>query len=446
MQAVTYQLLEAVGFALVTVCWLGLACFAVAQAAQLVIRSPHVEYRLSAGLLALVFLGFAASLCVATTTGGTLEQQLFGVAEAAVASAETTPEFGHSGDQAIRATVNHQDAPVWARGSIGIVSAVMVLAGAAYVFGFAVLLLKLALQVGAAGAIVRRAKDCASSRVQGALRAACKAAGLASPPRLAVSDQVRQPVVLGLRSPVILLPSAFLRQLGEDEIHNVLLHEAVHIKRGDLYIQFVQRLLEAILYFHPVVWLLSSRMTDRREYCCDAEVVKRCGRPVRYAQSLLQAFEVGKKSLASGGTPHFASGLFGGPVSQLKGRVAFVLSEKYRRVTRWSVVRSCTAMAGVPACLAVACFASEMRPIPVSEFQVFANRLGDVAQPTQEIVLPSPTPIPDLAAFYRKYPDLAESLKSNANSKRRTISEFEAMVRAAPGPLLPRRVSSNNPP
>ena len=45
--------------------------------------------------------------------------------------------------------------------------------------------------------------------------------------------------------------------------------------------------MESLLFFHPVVWWLSSWVRLERELCCDRIVVERIGQPVVYAEMLM---------------------------------------------------------------------------------------------------------------------------------------------------------------
>ena len=66
----------------------------------------------------------------------------------------------------------------------------------------------------------------------------------------------------------------------------VLLHELAHLKRWDNLVTLIQRLVESVLFFHPVVWWLSSWVRLERELCCDELVVEQLGRPIAYAEML----------------------------------------------------------------------------------------------------------------------------------------------------------------
>ena len=46
--------------------------------------------------------------------------------------------------------------------------------------------------------------------------------------------------------------------------------------------------VQAIFWFHPLVWWIGARLVDERERACDAEVVRLGSDPRVYAESLLK--------------------------------------------------------------------------------------------------------------------------------------------------------------
>ncbi len=90
---------------------------------------------------------------------------------------------------------------------------------------------------------------------------------------VAVCERIAAPMLVGIVRPIILLPPAALTGWTPDEIEMVLLHELAHVRRWDNLVNLVQRLVEALLFFHPAVWLVSSWVRREREACCDAAVV-----------------------------------------------------------------------------------------------------------------------------------------------------------------------------
>ncbi|WP_425396628.1 M56 family metallopeptidase [Aeoliella sp.] len=111
--------------------------------------------------------------------------------------------------------------------------------------------------------------------------------GIARQVTIAVSDRVLQPVLLGIVRPLVLLPSAAVTGWTPAELEMALVHELAHVRRWDNLVNFVQRVVESLLFFHPAVWLVSRWLREGREQCCDAVVVAQCGDREGYAELLL---------------------------------------------------------------------------------------------------------------------------------------------------------------
>ncbi|HEY4234381.1 MAG TPA: M56 family metallopeptidase, partial [Lacipirellulaceae bacterium] len=104
---------------------------------------------------------------------------------------------------------------------------------------------------------------------------------------VAVCERVAAPVLVGIVRPIILLPPAALTGWSMDELEMVLLHELAHVRRWDNLVNLVQRIIESLLFFHPMVWLVSSWVRREREACCDAVVIGRTEQPHAYAELLV---------------------------------------------------------------------------------------------------------------------------------------------------------------
>ncbi len=114
---------------------------------------------------------------------------------------------------------------------------------------------------------------------------------------VAVCDRIAAPILLGVVRPMILLPAAAAGWTPE-QLEMVLLHELAHVRRFDNLVNLAQRFLESVLFFHPMVWLVSAWVRREREHCCDALVVSRTGRPHDYAALLVALAETFSTSLS----------------------------------------------------------------------------------------------------------------------------------------------------
>ncbi|HTE29380.1 MAG TPA: M56 family metallopeptidase [Chryseolinea sp.] len=103
---------------------------------------------------------------------------------------------------------------------------------------------------------------------------------------LAESLWIQAPVVIGYIKPMILLPVGMLSGLSADQLESILIHELVHIRRSDYIINIIQSMIEALFFFNPWVWMLSSIIRREREHCCDDMVVEVYGDPLAYARAL----------------------------------------------------------------------------------------------------------------------------------------------------------------
>ena len=72
----------------------------------------------------------------------------------------------------------------------------------------------------------------------------------------------------------------------------ILAHELIHVRRGDAYVGVLQMIVQALWWFHPLVWWANREMCRRREECCDEEAVAGIGcSAAAYARCLLSALE-----------------------------------------------------------------------------------------------------------------------------------------------------------
>jgi uncharacterized protein (TIGR03435 family) len=108
------------------------------------------------------------------------------------------------------------------------------------------------------------------------------------PLRIRLSDATIEPGVFGIWRPVLLWPRAMSAHLSDDQIETILVHELSHVRRRDNLTALAHGLVQAICWFHPLVWWIGARLIDERERACD-EAVVRAGRDRQvYAESLLK--------------------------------------------------------------------------------------------------------------------------------------------------------------
>jgi beta-lactamase regulating signal transducer with metallopeptidase domain len=109
--------------------------------------------------------------------------------------------------------------------------------------------------------------------------------------RLCLSDKVPMPVAIGLFDPVIVLPERLIEQLSDEEFDQIGLHELAHLQRWDDYTNVFQKLVEALLFFNPAVYMIGRQLTLEREIACDDRVIAATGKPLTYAWCLTRLVE-----------------------------------------------------------------------------------------------------------------------------------------------------------
>jgi len=130
--------------------------------------------------------------------------------------------------------------------------------------------------------------------------------------------RVGQAVAVGFIRPVVLIPVAWLTQLTPEMLEAVIAHELAHIRRWDLWVNLVQRVIETLLFYHPAVWWVSNRIRLEREMCCD-EMAAGCLDRAVYARSLESVARIAHGSLL------MAASINGGNKMNLLRRIRYLL-------------------------------------------------------------------------------------------------------------------------
>ena len=96
---------------------------------------------------------------------------------------------------------------------------------------------------------------------------------------------------MGIVRPVLLLPRDIAQYLTHTQLDAVFEHEVAHWRRRDNLTAAVHMLVEAVFWFHPLVWWIGARLVAERERACD-EAVVRAGHDGRtYAEGILNVCE-----------------------------------------------------------------------------------------------------------------------------------------------------------
>jgi beta-lactamase regulating signal transducer with metallopeptidase domain len=131
-----------------------------------------------------------------------------------------------------------------------------------------------------------------AGRPQERLALCREAAGCRRPVRLLASDELSTPVTIGLGEPAIVVPEFLAVRLPEADLDKVLLHELGHIRRRDDWTNLVQRVAQALFFYHPAVHWIARHLELEREIACDDWVVAVTGDARPYAACLTHLAEL----------------------------------------------------------------------------------------------------------------------------------------------------------
>jgi beta-lactamase regulating signal transducer with metallopeptidase domain len=118
------------------------------------------------------------------------------------------------------------------------------------------------------------------------------------PPLLLTSPEVQSPFLAGPWRPAIVLSADSEERYDAAILRTILMHELVHLSRGDCAWRLLARLACAVGWLQPLLWVLCRRLVEASEAVCDQEVVRREGDPRGYAHCLLSLSEQLRSSRA----------------------------------------------------------------------------------------------------------------------------------------------------
>jgi bla regulator protein BlaR1 len=140
-------------------------------------------------------------------------------------------------------------------------------------------------------AAVREALPLHEGREVKALRRVEQAGGIRKRIEIFLSRASVEPGIFGIARPVLMWPEGISPRLDDAHVEAILAHEVGHVRRRDNLFAAIHMLVEAIFWFHPLVWFLGTRLVEEREVACDEGVLELGSKRQVYAESILKICE-----------------------------------------------------------------------------------------------------------------------------------------------------------
>lgn len=88
---------------------------------------------------------------------------------------------------------------------------------------------------------------------------------------LKAAADIKSPMLVGVLFPTVYIPC---REIPDDNMRMVLLHELTHYKRKDLLVKWFAILVNAVHWFNPLCYLACANLSEACEVSCDMSVTK----------------------------------------------------------------------------------------------------------------------------------------------------------------------------
>jgi len=140
---------------------------------------------------------------------------------------------------------------------------------------------------------------------------------------ISLSPASLEPGIFGIVRPVLIWPEGISERLEDGHLEAILAHELWHVRRRDNLTAAIHMVVEAIFWYHPLVWWLGTRLAEERELACDEEVLQLVGERQVYAESILKVCE-----FCVGSPLACVSGVTG---ADLKKRIVHIMNQRVVR-------------------------------------------------------------------------------------------------------------------
>jgi bla regulator protein blaR1 len=207
--------------------------------------------------------------------------------------------------------------------STGLIHLLPTILTALWLFGFLVVIFQWYFRWRRISVAIRKSVRLQEGRELQTLRRLERMGEMRKQTEMLLSRTSLEPGIFGIIRPVLLWPEGISERLEDAHLEAILAHELCHVRRRDNLAAALHMLVEAVFWFHPLVWWLEARMMEERERACDEEVLESGSARQVYAESILKICE-----FCVGSPLACVSGVTG---ADLKKRIARIMTGGFVR-------------------------------------------------------------------------------------------------------------------
>src|SRR6266576_271704 len=207
--------------------------------------------------------------------------------------------------------------------STGLIHLLPTVLTALWLFGFLVVIFQWNFRLRRISAAIRKAVPLREGREVQALRRLERKGGMWKQTEILLSRTSLEPGIFGIIRSALLWPEGISERLEDAHLEAILAHELCHVRRRDNLAAALHMVVEAIFWFHPLVWWLEARLMEERERACDEGVLESGSDRQVYAESILKICE-----FCVGPPLACVSGVTG---ADLKKRMLYIMTKNVSR-------------------------------------------------------------------------------------------------------------------
>lgn len=253
----------------------------------------------------------------------------------------------------------------------------------------------------------------------------CREMNIRRIPHLRITEAVSSPALTGLFRPEILLAPNTIERLNVSELRLVVLHELGHMRRRDLWTNWMLSILQAIHWFNPLIWWAFHRIRIEGERATDAWVLEHSGaeQSENYGQALIQL-------LKSSARPSLVAGVVGVIESRrdLRNRLAAIATFTGRK-SNLAVVGAVLLIAGCAAIGLTAAPEKNKKEVSPIESKQEKNEIILSEEISKITAIPgSPVKAPTIARDYvRAHGGIVQQIKKALASNPKSYLEIYSL-------------------